>query len=71
MVSLVMNPAKSADTSAYVLKHLVMLSLRVERTRDQYSALLWQVVATLCLRCLKSVVSIYAPYSKAPAARYG
>ena len=40
MVSLVMNPAKSADTSAHVLMHLEMFILRAGRFRNQYYALL-------------------------------
>ena len=71
MVSHVMNPAKSADTSAHVVKHLGMFSLRVGRLKNHYCALLWQIAATLCLRCLKVEISIYAPRPMAPAARYG
>ena len=71
MVSRVMNPAKSADTSAPVLTQLVMFNLRVGRTSYQYCALFWQVAATLCLRGEKFEVSTCAPRIITPAARYG
>ena len=71
MVSHVMNPAKSADTSAHVLKHLEMVNLRVGRFRNQYCALFLQIAATLYLRCLKFAVSTCAPRTKALAVRYG
>ena len=66
-----MNRAESADTSGYVLKHLLIRSLRDEYYGDQYYALLWYVVATPCLRCWRSVACIYVLCSRAPAARYG